>query len=136
MKELWPPHVKMGPPTQKKQFWLRYCFMVVCERFNVGSSSPPPGCSEPLGLKSGVVLDSQLSSSSVYRTLGMGLLSWGPEQARLDRQGKVNAWTPSRDDQKQWLQVRGTETALPAGRAQGGRRGGRDRKSTRLNSSH
>ncbi|XP_067114807.1 EGF-like repeat and discoidin I-like domain-containing protein 3 [Osmerus mordax] len=63
------------------------------------------GCSEPLGLKSGLVQDFQLSSSSVYRTLGMGLLSWTPENARLDRQGKVNAWTPSRDDQKQWLQV-------------------------------
>lgn len=63
------------------------------------------GCSELLGLKSGLILDSQLSSSSVYRTLGMGMLSWGPEQARLDRQGKVNAWTPSRNDQKQWIQV-------------------------------
>ncbi|XP_071754864.1 EGF-like repeat and discoidin I-like domain-containing protein 3 [Centroberyx gerrardi] len=63
------------------------------------------GCSEPLGLKSGQVLDSQLSASSVYRTLGMGLLSWGPEQARLDRKGKVNAWTAAWNDQKQWIQV-------------------------------
>uniref|UniRef100_A0A667YB57 EGF like repeats and discoidin domains 3 n=1 Tax=Myripristis murdjan TaxID=586833 RepID=A0A667YB57_9TELE len=63
------------------------------------------GCSEPLGLKSGHVLDSQLSASSVYRTLGMELLSWRPEQARLDRKGKVNAWTAAWNNQKQWIQV-------------------------------
>ncbi|KAM4634047.1 EGF-like repeat and discoidin I-like domain-containing protein 3 [Polymixia lowei] len=63
------------------------------------------GCSESLGLKSGQVTDSQLSTSSVYRTLGMGLLSWGPGLARLDRRGKVNAWSAARNDQKQWIQV-------------------------------
>ncbi|KAM6984886.1 EGF-like repeat and discoidin I-like domain-containing protein 3 [Aplochiton taeniatus] len=63
------------------------------------------GCSEPLGLKGGQLLDSQLSASSVHRTLGMGLLSWGPKHGRLDRRGKVNAWSAARNDQKQWIQV-------------------------------
>lgn len=49
--------------------------------------------------------DSQLTSSSVYRTLGMGLLAWTPNRARLDNQAKVNAWTAATNDQNQWIQV-------------------------------
>ncbi|XP_055791991.1 EGF-like repeat and discoidin I-like domain-containing protein 3 isoform X2 [Salvelinus fontinalis] len=63
------------------------------------------GCSEPLGLKGGEVQDFQLTSSSVYRTLGMGLLAWTPNRARLDNQAKVNAWTAATNDQNQWIQV-------------------------------
>ncbi|XP_030210788.1 EGF-like repeat and discoidin I-like domain-containing protein 3 isoform X1 [Gadus morhua] len=63
------------------------------------------GCSELLGLRSGEVHDSQLSASTVHLTLGMELLSWRPEYARLGRRGKVNAWAAARNDQAQWLQV-------------------------------
>ena len=66
----------------------------------------PSGCSELLGLRSGEVHDSQLSASTVHLTLGMELLSWRPEYARLGRRGKVNAWAAARNDQAQWLQVR------------------------------
>lgn len=36
----------------------------------------------------------------------MDMFTWEPGKARLDKQGKVNAWTAGRSDQSQWLQVR------------------------------
>ncbi|POI24579.1 hypothetical protein CIB84_011671 [Bambusicola thoracicus] len=64
-----------------------------------------PGCSEPLGMKSGHIQDYQISASSVFRTLNMDMFAWEPRKARLDKQGKVNAWTSGHNDQSQWLQV-------------------------------
>lgn len=63
------------------------------------------GCSEPMGMKTGHIQDDQISSSSVHQTLNINMFSWQPSKARLDKQGKVNAWTPSHNDQYQWLQV-------------------------------
>lgn len=65
-----------------------------------------PGCSEPLGMKSGHVQDYQVTASSIFRTLNMDMFTWEPGKARLDKQGKVNAWTAGHSDQSQWLQVR------------------------------
>nr|XP_021516730.1 EGF-like repeat and discoidin I-like domain-containing protein 3 [Meriones unguiculatus] len=63
------------------------------------------GCSEPLGMKSGHIQDYQITASSVFRTLNMDMFAWEPRKARLDKQGKVNAWTSGHNDQSQWLQV-------------------------------
>lgn len=64
------------------------------------------GCSEPLGMKSGHIQDYQVTASSIFRTLNMDMFTWEPGKARLDKQGKVNAWTAGHSDQSQWLQVR------------------------------
>nr|XP_055063659.1 EGF-like repeat and discoidin I-like domain-containing protein 3 [Misgurnus anguillicaudatus] len=63
------------------------------------------GCSEPMGMKNGHIQDHQITSSSVFHTLNMDMFSWEPSKARLDKQGKVNAWTSAYNDQSQWLQV-------------------------------
>uniref|UniRef100_A0A4W4H8S1 EGF-like repeats and discoidin I-like domains 3a n=1 Tax=Electrophorus electricus TaxID=8005 RepID=A0A4W4H8S1_ELEEL len=63
------------------------------------------GCSEPLGMKTGQIQDYQITCSSVFHTLSMNMFSWEPSKARLDKQGKVNAWTSAKNDQSQWLQV-------------------------------
>ncbi|XP_050976456.1 EGF-like repeat and discoidin I-like domain-containing protein 3 isoform X2 [Labeo rohita] len=63
------------------------------------------GCSEPIGMKTGHIQDYQITSSSVFQTLNMDMFSWEPSKARLDKQGKVNAWTSAHSDQSQWLQV-------------------------------
>lgn len=64
------------------------------------------GCSEPLGMKSGHIQDYQVTASSIFRTVNMDMFTWEPGKARLDKQGKVNAWTAGHSDQSQWLQVR------------------------------
>uniref|UniRef100_A0A8C3RRJ8 EGF like repeats and discoidin domains 3 n=1 Tax=Chelydra serpentina TaxID=8475 RepID=A0A8C3RRJ8_CHESE len=63
------------------------------------------GCSEPLGMKSGHIQDYQITASSIFRTLNMDMFTWEPRKARLDKQGKVNAWTSGHSDQSQWLQL-------------------------------
>ncbi|KAK7120917.1 hypothetical protein R3I94_020790 [Phoxinus phoxinus] len=63
------------------------------------------GCSEPMGMKTGHIQDYQITSSSVFQTLNMDMFSWEPSKARLDKQGKVNAWTSAHNDQSQWLQM-------------------------------
>ncbi|XP_069792364.1 EGF-like repeat and discoidin I-like domain-containing protein 3 isoform X2 [Narcine bancroftii] len=63
------------------------------------------GCSEPLGMKSGHIQDYQITASNIFRTLNMDIFTWEPCKARLDKQGKINAWTSGRSDQSQWLQI-------------------------------
>ncbi|KAM9469862.1 milk fat globule EGF and factor V/VIII domain containing b [Clarias gariepinus] len=63
------------------------------------------GCSEPLGLKSRLIGDSQFSSSSSFRTWGIEAFTWHPHYARLDKQGKTNAWTAASNSRSEWLQV-------------------------------
>ncbi|KAJ0029157.1 hypothetical protein NQD34_004154 [Periophthalmus magnuspinnatus] len=62
-------------------------------------------CSEPLGMRSRLISDSQVSASSSFRTWGLDSFTWRPEYARLDKQGKTNAWTAAVSDQNQWIQV-------------------------------
>lgn len=71
------------------------------------------GCSEPLGMKSGHIQDYQITASSIFRTLNMDMFTWEPRKARLDKQGKVNAWTSGHNDQSQWLQVIFSKTVSP-----------------------
>ncbi|KAF7707538.1 milk fat globule EGF and factor V/VIII domain containing b isoform X1 [Silurus meridionalis] len=63
------------------------------------------GCSEPLGFKSRLIGDHQLSSSSSFRTWGIEAFTWHPHYARLDKQGKTNAWTAATTSRSEWLQV-------------------------------
>lgn len=58
-----------------------------------------------MGMKSGHIQDYQITASSIFRTLNMDMFTWEPGKARLDKQGKVNAWTSGHSDQSQWLQV-------------------------------
>ncbi|XP_020780599.1 lactadherin-like isoform X2 [Boleophthalmus pectinirostris] len=63
------------------------------------------GCSEQMGMRSRLISDSQISASSSFRTWGLDSFTWRPEYARLDKQGKTNAWTAAVNDQNQWIQV-------------------------------
>ncbi|XP_003475300.1 lactadherin isoform X4 [Cavia porcellus] len=61
-------------------------------------------CNRGLGMEEGIIVDSQISASSLYIGF-LGLQRWGPELARLHRSGIVNAWTASNYDRKPWIQV-------------------------------
>ncbi|KAJ8397962.1 hypothetical protein AAFF_G00433090 [Aldrovandia affinis] len=63
------------------------------------------GCYGTLGLKAGVVRESQISASSVWEWSDMsGQPSvWGPPGARLKKAGLP--WAAAHSDQHQWLQV-------------------------------
>lgn len=63
------------------------------------------GCSEPLGMKSRLISDQQITASSVFKTWGIDAFTWHPHYARLDKTGKTNAWTALNNDQSEWLQV-------------------------------
>ncbi|XP_066557690.1 lactadherin isoform X2 [Amia ocellicauda] len=63
------------------------------------------GCSEPLGMKSYLISDSQVSASSAFRTWGIDAFTWHPHFARLDKRGKTNAWTALSNNRSEWLQV-------------------------------
>ncbi|XP_008309699.2 milk fat globule EGF and factor V/VIII domain containing b isoform X4 [Cynoglossus semilaevis] len=63
------------------------------------------GCSEPMGMKSRLVTDRQITASSTFRTWGIEAFTWLPHYARLDKQGKTNAWTAATNNQSEWLQV-------------------------------
>ncbi|EMP30793.1 EGF-like repeat and discoidin I-like domain-containing protein 3 [Chelonia mydas] len=81
--------------------------------YNIYSLHLAAGCSEPLGMKSGHIQDYQITASSIFRTLNMDMFTWEPRKARLDKQGKVNAWTSGHSDQSQWLQLRTPGPLLP-----------------------
>lgn len=75
-----------------------HCFSLVL------TSPLPPGCAVLLGMEGGAISDAQLSASSVYYGF-LGLQRWGPELARLNNHGIVNAWTSSNYDKSPWIQV-------------------------------
>ncbi|XP_053472858.1 milk fat globule EGF and factor V/VIII domain containing a [Ictalurus furcatus] len=76
--------------------------LVGCE-LNVYSSAV--GCTESLGMKSRLISDNQLSASSAFRTWGIDAFTWLPHYARLDKQGKTNAWSPASNNRTEWLQL-------------------------------
>ncbi|XP_062327236.1 EGF-like repeat and discoidin I-like domain-containing protein 3 isoform X2 [Osmerus eperlanus] len=63
------------------------------------------GCTEPLGMKSRLISDGQLSSSSAFRTWGIDAFTWHAQFGRLDKQGKTNAWSAATNNRSEWLQV-------------------------------
>ncbi|GCC26701.1 neuropilin-1a isoform X1 [Chiloscyllium punctatum] len=54
-------------------------------------------CNESLGMESGKIHADQIMSSSNYN------FNWSPERSRLNY--PENAWTPSSDSSKEWIQV-------------------------------
>uniref|UniRef100_Q95114-2 Isoform Short of Lactadherin n=1 Tax=Bos taurus TaxID=9913 RepID=Q95114-2 len=63
------------------------------------------GCTEPLGLKDNTIPNKQITASSYYKTWGLSAFSWFPYYARLDNQGKFNAWTAQTNSASEWLQI-------------------------------
>ncbi|XP_048418716.1 EGF-like repeat and discoidin I-like domain-containing protein 3 isoform X2 [Stegostoma tigrinum] len=63
------------------------------------------GCSEPLGMKSRLIRNNQITASSTYKMWGIDAFTWAPCLARLDKQGKTNAWTAELSNKSQWLQI-------------------------------
>lgn len=68
-------------------------------------TSHTPGCVSLLGMEGGAIVESQISASSVHYGI-LGLQRWGPELARLNNQGIVNAWTSAAHDKNPWIEVR------------------------------
>ena len=60
-------------------------------------------CSRPLGMESGAISDSQVTASSEHRSFWGGL--WKASFARLNKQGKINAWMPETDSSNEYIQV-------------------------------
>lgn len=63
------------------------------------------GCADPLGLKDRTIPNKQITASSTFKTWGLSSFSWYPFYARLDQQGKFNAWTAERNSASEWLQI-------------------------------
>uniref|UniRef100_W5KJP1 Milk fat globule EGF and factor V/VIII domain containing a n=1 Tax=Astyanax mexicanus TaxID=7994 RepID=W5KJP1_ASTMX len=62
------------------------------------------GC-ELNGKSSRLISDSQLSATSAFRTWGIDAFTWLPHYARLDKQGKTNAWSAASNNRTEWLQL-------------------------------
>ncbi|XP_063304957.1 lactadherin isoform X1 [Pelobates fuscus] len=61
-------------------------------------------CANALGMEGGAITDGQVTSSSMYHSF-LGIQRWGPNLARLNNKGIVNAWTANSYDQHPWIQV-------------------------------
>lgn len=59
-------------------------------------------------MEGGAIVESQISASSVHYGI-LGLQRWGPELARLNNQGIVNAWTSATHDRNPWIEVKGAK---------------------------
>ncbi|XP_069551498.1 milk fat globule EGF and factor V/VIII domain containing b isoform X3 [Brachyistius frenatus] len=94
-------YIRIVPVVCRKACTLRM-ELVGCE-LNVYSNTS--GCSEPMGMKSRLVSNRQITASSTFRTWGIEAFTWHPHYARLDKQGKTNAWTAATTNRSEWLQV-------------------------------
>ncbi|XP_069667336.1 coagulation factor VIII isoform X2 [Haliaeetus albicilla] len=59
-------------------------------------------CSVPLGMENRGIPNQHISASSYSTNL---FSSWSPSQARLNLQGRTNAWRPKSNSPSEWLQV-------------------------------
>uniref|UniRef100_H3B2I7 F5/8 type C domain-containing protein n=1 Tax=Latimeria chalumnae TaxID=7897 RepID=H3B2I7_LATCH len=59
-------------------------------------------CSIPLGMQDKTIQNHQIQASSFYSSW---FSEWSPSLARLNLQGRINAWRPKVNNQDQWLQV-------------------------------
>ncbi|XP_035181806.1 coagulation factor VIII [Oxyura jamaicensis] len=64
-------------------------------------------CSMPLGMESRGIPDQRISASSYSTNV---FSTWSPSQARLNLQGRTNAWRPKSNSPSEWLQVDFEET--------------------------
>ncbi|XP_038250634.1 coagulation factor V-like [Dermochelys coriacea] len=60
------------------------------------------GCSLPLGMENGEIKKAQITASS-YKISWYN--SWEPSLARLNQQGRLNAWQAKSNNNQQWLQI-------------------------------
>lgn len=65
-------------------------------------------------MEGGAIEESQITASSTHYGV-LGLQRWGPELARLNNQGIVNAWTSASHDRNPWIEVRGEAFYLVTG---------------------
>ncbi|XP_074064307.1 coagulation factor VIII isoform X2 [Macrotis lagotis] len=63
---------------------------------------PLDSCSLPLGMENRGISDAQLTASSHKANV---FATWAPSQARLNLEGRSNAWRPQENGQKEWLQM-------------------------------
>ncbi|XP_070624220.1 coagulation factor V isoform X1 [Bos indicus] len=61
------------------------------------------GCSTPLGMESGKIENKQITASSFKKSWWGNY--WEPFLARLNAQGRVNAWQAKANNNNQWLQI-------------------------------
>uniref|UniRef100_A0A8C3WXD6 Coagulation factor V n=1 Tax=Catagonus wagneri TaxID=51154 RepID=A0A8C3WXD6_9CETA len=61
------------------------------------------GCSTPLGMESGKIENKQITASSFKKSWWGDY--WEPFRARLNAQGRVNAWQAKANNNNQWLQI-------------------------------
>nr|XP_055033767.1 coagulation factor VIII [Misgurnus anguillicaudatus] len=59
-------------------------------------------CFMPLGMQRQLIPSSSITASSF---LNKWLLSWSPDLARLNQEGRANAWRPKTNNPHEWLQV-------------------------------
>ncbi|NXK85918.1 FA8 factor, partial [Formicarius rufipectus] len=59
-------------------------------------------CSMPLGMERRRIPDQRISASSYSSS---AFSSWSPSLARLNLQGRINAWRPKNNSPREWLQV-------------------------------
>ncbi|XP_029463058.1 coagulation factor VIII [Rhinatrema bivittatum] len=59
-------------------------------------------CSMPLGMESKHIHNQQITASSFIDNM---FASWEPALARINLQGRINAWRPKVNSNKEWLQV-------------------------------
>ncbi|XP_053230695.1 coagulation factor VIII isoform X1 [Podarcis raffonei] len=69
-------------------------------------------CSMPLGMESNAITNEQVSASSYISNV---LYTWSPFLARLNLNGRVNAWRPKVDSSAEWLQVNFRKTMRVTG---------------------
>ncbi|XP_005294581.2 coagulation factor V-like [Chrysemys picta bellii] len=60
------------------------------------------GCSLPLGMENGEIKNAQIRASSCKKSW---YNSWEPSLARLNQQGRINAWQAKSNNNQQWLQI-------------------------------
>nr|XP_020660343.1 coagulation factor VIII [Pogona vitticeps] len=69
-------------------------------------------CSIPLGMESKAIANEQISASSYVDNV---FATWSPFQARLNENGRTNAWRPKVDSATEWLQVNFLKTMRVTG---------------------
>ncbi|XP_042335667.1 coagulation factor VIII isoform X2 [Sceloporus undulatus] len=69
-------------------------------------------CSTPLGMESKTIFDEHISASSYIDNV---FSTWSPFQARLNLNGRTNAWRPKVDSTAEWLQVNFLKTMRVTG---------------------
>ncbi|KAM4683873.1 coagulation factor V isoform 1-T9 [Amazona ochrocephala] len=60
------------------------------------------GCSLPLGMENREIKNTQITASSVKTSW---FNTWDPSLARLNQEGKMNAWRAKLNNNQQWLQI-------------------------------